>query len=215
MKLFIDTANVEHIREVNDWGVLSGVTTNPTLASKENRNYRECVGEIARIVKGPISAEAISTDWDGMVSEAREIAAIAGNINVKIPMCTEGLKAIKKLSGENIKTNCTLVFSTNQALLAAAAGATFVSPFLGRLDDIGNDGLAILEEIVDVFDIHQIKTEIISASLRHPQHVIGSALAGAHISTIPYDVFKKMAKHPLTSAGIDSFLVDWEKIKDL
>ncbi|MBN1288806.1 MAG: fructose-6-phosphate aldolase [Actinobacteria bacterium] len=215
MKLFIDTANVEHIKEINDWGVLSGVTTNPTLASMENRNYRECVREIAGIVDGPISAEAISCDFGEMVSESREIAAIADNINVKIPMSAEGLKAIKALSVEGIKTNCTLVFSTNQALLAAAAGATYISPFLGRLDDIGNDGLAILEEIVEVFDLHGIGTEVISASLRHPQHVIGSALAGAHISTIPYNVFKQMVNHPLTTAGIEKFLCDWEKIKDL
>ncbi|MBN1288863.1 MAG: fructose-6-phosphate aldolase [Actinobacteria bacterium] len=215
MKLFIDTANVEHIREINDWGVLSGVTTNPTLASKENRNYRDCVREIAEIVDGPISAEAISCDWHEMVAESKEIAAIADNINVKIPMSTEGLKAIKALSAEGIKTNCTLVFSTNQAMLAAAAGAAYLSPFLGRLDDIGNDGLAILEEIVEVFDLHGIETEVISASLRHPQHVIGSALAGAHISTIPYNVFQQMVNHPLTTIGIEKFLCDFEKIKDL
>jgi transaldolase len=215
LRLFIDTANVEHIREINDWGVLEGVTTNPSLACKEKRNYRECVKEIASIVSGPISAEAVSMDSDGMVAEAREIAAIAPNVNVKIPMCPEGLKAIATLSDEGIKTNCTLIFSANQALLAAAAGATFVSPFLGRLDDIGNDGLRILAEIVEIYEYYGLLTEVISASLRHPQHVIGSALAGAHIATIPYAVFKQMASHPLTDIGIEKFLADWEKIKDL
>ena len=215
MRLFIDTANVEHIKEVNGWGVLDGVTTNPTLASKENRNYRECIREIAGIVQGPISAEAISLDAGGMVSEARELAAIAPNVNVKIPMCTEGLKAIKELSAEGIKTNCTLVFSANQAMLAAAAGATFASPFLGRLDDIGNDGLRLLAEIVEIYEYYAIETAVISASLRHPQHVIGSALTGAHIATVPYKVFQQMARHPLTDIGIERFMADWEKIKDL
>ncbi|MBU4241391.1 MAG: fructose-6-phosphate aldolase [Actinobacteria bacterium] len=215
MRLFIDTANVEHIREVNGWGVLDGVTTNPTLASKENRNYRECVREIAGIVDGPISAEAISQGAGEMVSEARELAAIASNVNVKIPMCPEGLKAIKELSAEGIKTNCTLIFSANQAMLAASAGATFASPFLGRLDDIGNDGMRLLAEIVEIFEYYAIQTAVISASLRHPQHVIGSALTGAHIATIPYKVFQQMARHPLTDSGIERFLADWEKIKDL
>lgn len=215
MRLFIDTANVEHIKEINDWGVLDGVTTNPSLASKENRNYRECVREIAGIVDGPISAEAVSPDAKGMVAEARELAAIAPNVNVKIPMCTDGLKAIKELSAEGIETNCTLVFSANQAMLAAAAGATFASPFLGRLDDIGNDGLRLLAEIVEIYEYYAIETAVISASLRHPQHVIGSALTGAHIATIPYNVFQQMAKHPLTDVGIQRFLADWEKIKDL
>jgi len=215
VRLFIDTANVEHIKEVNGWGVLDGVTTNPSLASKENRNYRECVREIAGIVEGPISAEAVSLDAGEMVSEARELAAIAPNVNVKIPMCPEGLKAIKELSAEGIKTNCTLVFSANQAMLAAAAGATFASPFLGRLDDIGNDGLRLLAEIVEIYEYYAIETAVISASLRHPQHVIGSALTGAHIATIPYKVFQQMARHPLTDIGIERFLADWEKIKHL
>lgn len=215
LRLFIDTANVEHICEINQWGVLDGVTTNPTLACKENRNYRECVAEICSIVQGPVSAEAVSLEAEGMIAEARELAAIAENVNVKVPMCPEGLKAIKVLSGEGIKTNCTLIFSANQALLASAAGATFVSPFLGRLDDIGNDGMRVLAEIVEIFEYYGILTEVISASLRHPQHVIGSALAGAHIATIPYEVFKKMVAHPLTDIGIKNFLADWEKIKDL
>ena len=215
MRLFIDTANVEHIREINDWGVLDGVTTNPSLACKENRNYRDCVAEIASIVKGPVSAEAVSMECAGMLAEARELAAIADNVNVKIPMCPEGLKAISALTEEGIKTNCTLIFSANQALLASAAGATFASPFIGRLDDIGNDGMRVLAEIVEIYEYYGVLTEVISASLRHPQHVVGSALAGAHIATIPYDVFKKMASHPLTDIGIERFLADWDKIKDL
>jgi transaldolase len=215
VRLFIDTANAEHIREIHGWGVLDGVTTNPSLASRENRNYRECVREIAGIVKGPISAEAISLDAEEMVSEARELSAIASNVNVKIPMCPEGLKAIAALSEEGIETNCTLIFSANQAMLAASAGATFASPFLGRLDDIGNDGLRLLAEIVEIYEYYAIQTQVISASLRHPQHVIGSALAGAHIATIPYKVFVQMAGHPLTDIGIERFLADWEKIKDL
>lgn len=215
MRLFIDTARVEHISEINSWGVLEGVTTNPTLACQANRNYRDCIAEIAGIVAGPVSAEAVSLEAEGMIAEARELAAIADNVNVKIPMCPEGLKAIKALSAEGVKTNCTLIFSANQALLAAAAGATFMSPFLGRLDDIGNDGLRVLAECVEIYEYYGIETQIISASLRHPQHVTGSALAGAHIATIPYEVFKSMAKHPLTDVGIQRFLADWEKIKDL
>jgi len=213
--LFIDTANVEHIREINDWGVVEGVTTNPSLACKEKRNYRDCVAEICSIVSGPVSAEAVSMEAAGMIAEARELAAIADNVNVKIPMCPEGLKAIKALSGEDIQTNCTLVFSANQALLAASAGATFVSPFIGRLDDIGNDGMRVLAEIVEIYEYYGMLTEVISASLRHPQHVVDSALAGAHIATIPYEVFKKMTSHPLTDIGIERFMADWEKIKDL
>lgn len=213
--MFIDTANVEHIREINDWGVVEGVTTNPSLACKEKRNYRDCVAEICSIVSGPVSAEAVSMETEGMISEARELAAIAENVNVKIPMCPEGLKAIKALSAEGIETNCTLIFSANQALLAASAGATFVSPFIGRLDDIGNDGMRVLAEIVEIYEYYGMLTEVISASIRHPQHVVDSALAGAHIATIPYDVFKKMTSHPLTDTGIERFMADWEKIKDL
>lgn len=215
MRLFIDTANVEHIREVHGWGVLAGVTTNPTLVCKENRNYADCIREITSFVRGPVSAEAVSMEASGMVLEARELSGIAENINVKIPMCAEGLKAISELSAEGIKTNCTLVFSPNQAMLAAAAGATFVSPFIGRIDDIGNDGLSVLEEIVEIYEYYGIETQVISASLRNPQHVVGSALAGANIATIPYDVFKAMVRHPLTDIGIERFLADWQKIKDL
>lgn len=215
MRLFIDTANVEHIREISGWGVIEGVTTNPSLACKEERNYRECVKEICSIVSGPVSAEAVSMDAPGMIDEARQLARIAENVNVKIPMCPEGLKAIKALAAEGIDTNCTLIFSANQALLAASAGATFVSPFVGRLDDIGNDGIRILAEIVEIYEYYGMLTEVISASIRTAQHVVDSALAGAHIATVPYDVLRKMVSHPLTDAGIERFLADWEKIKDL
>jgi transaldolase len=215
MKLFLDTANVEHIREINDWGILAGITTNPTLVSREGRGMREALKEITEIVSGPISAEAISQDTEGMMLEARELSAIADNINVKIPMTPEGLAAVSRLSKEGIKTNVTLVFSANQAMLAAAAGATFVSPFVGRLDDIGNRGMTVVEESVDIFDTYSITTQVIAASLRHPIHVIEAANAGAHIATIPYDVMVKLVKHPLTDIGIKRFLEDYEKIKDL
>ena len=215
MKLFLDTANVEHIREINGWGILAGVTTNPSLVSREGRCMRDCLADIAAIVSGPISAEAISMDAEGMVSEARELATIADNINVKIPMTEQGLAAVSVLSREGIDTNVTLVFSANQAMLAASAGATFVSPFVGRMDDIGNRGMTVVEEIVDIFDTYSISTQVIAASLRHPMHVIEAALAGAHIATIPYDVMVKMARHPLTDIGIKRFLEDYEKIKDL
>ena len=215
MRLFLDTANFDHIREINDWGILAGVTTNPSLVAREGRCMRDCLEEIASIVTGPISAEAISMDAEGMMREGRELAAIAPNINVKIPMTPAGLKAVRGLSDEGINTNMTLIFSTNQALLAAAAGATFLSPFVGRLDDIGNHGIGLVEEIVDVFDIYAIETKVIAASLRHPTHVIEAARAGAHIATIPYDVMQAMARHPLTDIGIERFLKDYEKIKDL
>jgi transaldolase len=215
MKIFLDTANVEQIREINDWGILQGVTTNPSLVSKEGRCMRDCLEEIAAIVSGPISAEAMSLDSEGMIREARELATIAENINVKIPMTAPGLAAVSVLAKEGIKTNMTLVFSANQGLLAAAAGATFVSPFVGRLDDIGNRGMTVVEEIVDIFDTYSIKTQVIAASLRHPIHVTEAAMAGAHIATIPYDVLTKMIHHPLTDLGIKRFLEDYEKIKDL
>lgn len=215
MKLFLDTANVDHIREINDWGVLSGVTTNPSLVSREGRGMRECLEEITRIVSGPVSAEAVSLDTEGMIREARELASIAENINVKIPMTPQGLAAVSRLFREGIKTNVTLVFSANQALLAAAAGATFVSPFVGRLDDVGNNGMAVVEEIVDIFDTYGIPTQVIAASLRHPMHVVQAARAGAHIATIPYEVMVKMVQHPLTEIGISKFLEDYEKIRNL
>ena len=212
MKMFIDTANVAHIREVESWGVICGVTTNPSLIAKEGRDFKEVVKEIAGIVDGPISAEVIDTKWEGMVTEARELAKIHKNIVIKIPMTDEGLKATKVLTSEGIDTNVTLVFSAVQALLAARAGATFVSPFLGRLDDIGTDGMNLIEEICDIFRLHDINTEIIAASIRNPVHVISAARLGAHIATIPYDIFKQMLKHPLTDSGIERFLKDWEGV---
>lgn len=213
MKLFIDTANIEEIKEINEWGVICGVTTNPSLIAKEGRDFKEVVKEIADIVDGPISAEVISLDKEGMLREARELVKIHPNIVIKIPMTKEGLKAVKVLTEEGIKTNVTLIFSANQALLAARAGATYVSPFVGRLDDISNEGIYIIEDIVQVFNIHNINTEIIAASIRHPIHVLDAAKAGAHISTIPYKVFGQMLDHPLTDIGIDKFLKDWEGLQ--
>ncbi len=212
MKLFIDTANIDEIKEVNEWGVICGVTTNPSLIAKEGRDFKEVIKEITNIVDGPISAEVISLEKEGMVKEARDLAKIHPNIVIKIPMTKKGLKAVKILSREGIKTNVTLVFSPNQALLAAKAGATYVSPFIGRLDDIGNEGMNIIYDIVQIFDIHDIDTEIIAASIRHPIHVTEAAKAGAHIATVPYKVFLQMLNHPLTNIGIERFLKDWEGI---
>ncbi|MDK2800507.1 MAG: transaldolase [Clostridiales bacterium] len=212
MKLFIDTANVADIRKANDLGVICGVTTNPSLIAKEGRDFIETVKEITTIVDGPISAEVISLEAEGMVKEARELVKIHRNIVIKIPMTLEGLKAVKILSSEGIKTNVTLIFSAAQALLAARAGATYVSPFLGRLDDVGSEGLKLIEEIVDIFTVHDIQTEIIAASVRNPIHVIEAARLGAHIATVPYKVIEQMSKHPLTDAGIERFLKDWESV---
>lgn len=214
MKLFIDTANIDEIREVNSWGVISGVTTNPSLIAKEGRDFKQVIEEITSIVDGPISAEVISLESEGMIEEARELAKIHPNIVIKIPMTKEGLKAVSVLSKENIKTNVTLIFSANQALLAARAGATFVSPFVGRLDDIGNEGINIVEDIADIFYIYGIDTEIIAASIRHPIHVIQAAKAGADIATIPYKIFEQMLAHPLTDIGIEKFLKDWGKLEN-
>lgn len=213
MKLFIDTANVDEIKEINDWGVICGVTTNPSLIAKEGRVFEEVVKEITGIVDGPISAEVISLEVEGMLKEARELAKIHPNIIIKIPMTKEGLKAVKVLTSEGVKTNVTLIFSANQALLAARAGATYVSPFVGRLDDISNEGMDIIEDIVQVFDVHGIDTEIIAASIRHPMHTLDAAKAGAHISTIPYKVFLQMLEHPLTNIGIDKFMKDWSSLE--
>lgn len=212
MKLFIDTANVADIREANDMGVICGVTTNPSLIAKEGRDFVEVVKEITTIVDGPISAEVISLECDGMVKEAMELAKIHRNIIIKIPMTAEGLKAVKILTAEGIKTNVTLIFSAAQALLAARAGATYVSPFLGRLDDIGTVGMNLIEEIADIFNIHDIPTEIIAASIRNPIHVIDAARAGCDIATVPFGVIKQMLKHPLTDSGIERFLKDWETV---
>ncbi|MGB9780284.1 MAG: fructose-6-phosphate aldolase [Caldanaerobacter sp.] len=211
MKLFLDTANIEEIREAYSLGVISGVTTNPSLVAKEGREYKDVIKEITEIVDGPISAEVISDDHDGMVKEARELAKIHKNIVIKIPMTAEGLKAVNILSKEGIKTNVTLIFSANQALLAALAGATYVSPFVGRLDDINTDGMQIIEDIVTIFTNYDIKSEIITASVRHPIHVLEAAKMGAHIATVPYKVLMQMVKHPLTDIGIERFKEDWRK----
>lgn len=212
MKLFIDTANVEDIKNANDLGVICGVTTNPSLIAKEGRDFKEVVGEITRIVDGPISAEVISLKASGMVEEAMELVKIHPNIVIKVPICAEGLKATKQLTAKGIKTNVTLIFSAAQALLAARAGATYVSPFLGRIDDIGQRGMTLIEEIAEIFEIHRIPTEIIAASIRSPLHVTRAASAGADIATVPYKVILQMIEHPLTTSGIERFLKDWEGV---
>lgn len=212
MKLFIDTANVEEIRKANEMGIICGVTTNPSLIAKEGRDFKEVVKEITTIVDGPISAEVISLESEGMVKEAKELSKIHKNIVIKIPMTVEGLKAVKILSKENIKTNVTLVFSAGQALLAARAGATYVSPFIGRLDDIGMNGIELIEQISTIFKIHDIRTEIIAASIRGPLHVINAARAGSDIATVPYKILIQMTKHPLTDIGIQKFLDDWKTV---
>ncbi|MBE6324568.1 MAG: fructose-6-phosphate aldolase [Bacteroidales bacterium] len=214
MKFFLDTANVDDIRKANDLGVICGVTTNPSLIAKEGRDFKQVVAEIASIVDGPISGEvkATTTDAEGMISEGREIAKIHKNMVVKIPMTVEGLKACHALASEGIKVNMTLIFSANQALLAARAGAAFVSPFLGRLDDISTRGTDLIEEVAQIFNIHGIQTEIIAASVRHPMHVTECALAGADIATVPYKVIEQMTKHPLTDQGIEKFRKDYEAV---
>lgn len=209
-EIFIDTANIEEIKEANELGVICGVTTNPSLIAKEGRDFIEVVKEISTIVDGPISAEVISLDHKGMVEEADKLSKIHKNIVIKLPMTLEGLKATKILSQKGIKTNVTLIFSATQALLAARAGATYVSPFVGRLDDIGQDGLSLIEEIVDIFNVNAIETEIIVASVRNPIHVAQAARMGADIATVPYKVITQMTKHPLTDKGIENFLKDWE-----
>lgn len=212
MKLFIDTANVEEIRKANDLGVICGVTTNPSLIAKEGKDFVETIKEITKIVDGPISAEVVAPDAAGMVKEARELAKIHKNIVIKIPVTEEGLKAVKILSAEGIKTNVTLIFSPAQALLAAKAGATYVSPFIGRLDDISDNGISVIEDIATIFEIHSIPTEIIAASIRGPQDVTDSAKNGAHIATIPYKVIMQMLGHPLTDIGIEKFMKDWNSV---
>ncbi|BAQ09886.1 transaldolase [Bacillus sp. OxB-1] len=214
MKFFIDTANFEEIKEAHSWGILSGVTTNPSLVAKENVSFHDRLREITALVPGSVSAEVIALDAEGMIEEGRELAKIAPNITVKLPMTPEGLKACRVFADEGIKTNVTLIFSANQALLAARAGATYVSPFLGRLDDIGQDGMALISTIADIFTIHDIKTEIIAASIRHPQHITDAALNGAHISTTPFKVLQQLFNHPLTDKGIEAFLADWEARKN-
>ena len=213
MKLFLDTAVVDEIRRANDMGVICGVTTNPTLIAKSGRNFIEVIKEITSIVDVPISAEVMGKTSDEMVKEGIELSKINKNIVIKIPMCEEGLKATKKLSKSGIKVNVTLIFSSCQALLAARAGASFVSPFLGRLDDIGYDGLALIEEIATIFKVQGIKAEIIAASIRNPIHVAKAARVGANIATIPISVVTQMIKHPLTDAGIKKFIADWDTVK--
>ena len=211
MKFFIDTADVREIKEAHDLGLVDGVTTNPSLIAKSGRVFKEVIKEITEIVDGPISAEVIALDCAGMLKEAAELAAIHPNIVIKLPMTPDGLKATKALAAKKIRTNVTLIFTPMQALLAAKAGATYVSPFVGRLDDISQDGMGIIEEIRSIFDNYGYQTEIIVASVRNPVHVLDSALIGADIATIPFNVIMQLAKHPLTDAGIKKFLEDWEK----
>lgn len=212
MKFFIDTANIDEIRTAAGWGLLDGVTTNPTLVAREKRPFRELVIEICSIVDGPVSAEAVSHDADGLIREARELSKIHENIVVKIPMTLEGLKAVKTVSAEGIHTNVTLVFSATQALMAAKAGATYVSPFVGRLDDASHHGMTLISQILAIFDNYGYAAEVIVASIRNPLHVLEGALSGAHVATVPFNVLSQLAKHPLTDVGIERFLKDWEKV---
>lgn len=214
MKIFIDTANIEQIKEVASWGILDGVTTNPTLIAREKRNFVDLVKEIHEIIDGPISAEVISLEACGMVEEAKRLAKIGKNIAIKIPLTSDGLKAVKILSREKIMTNVTLCFSPSQALLAAKAGATFISPFIGRLDDISHQGIDLVRDIKRIYTNYGYKTQIIVASIRHPLHVLEAAKIGADIATVPFDVLEKLIKHPLTDIGIDRFLQDWQKLSD-
>lgn len=211
MKFFIDTANIEEIRNAADMGMVDGVTTNPSLVAREQRPFEEIIREICAIVDGPVSAEVVSLAADGMVAEGEKLAAIHPNIVIKVPMTPEGMKAVRRLKEKKIRTNVTLVFSPTQALMAAKAGAAFVSPFVGRLDDISQNGMELVADIMAIFDNYGFETEIIVASIRNPMHVVESALIGAHIATIPYKVIAQLAKHPLTDRGIDQFLADWEK----
>ncbi|MCI4446036.1 MAG: fructose-6-phosphate aldolase [Candidatus Aminicenantes bacterium] len=212
MKLFLDTANLQEIKEVVSWGILDGVTTNPTLCSKEKMAFEELVKEICRLVPGPVSLECVSTRAEDIVVEARKLSQIAPNVVIKIPINIEGLRATKILSAQGIKVNMTLIFSPSQALLAAKAGAAFVSPFIGRLDDISHHGMELVEQIITIFENYNLETEVIVASVRHPGHVVEAALLGAHITTMPYSVMEKLVKHPLTDIGIERFLQDWEKV---
>jgi transaldolase len=213
MKFFIDTANVEEIRKANDMGMADGVTTNPTLVAKEGRDFEEILKEICTIVDGPINAEVVSLETDGMLKEARHLAGIHKNIVVKIPMTVEGLKAVRILAKEGIRTNVTLIFSALQALMAAKAGASYVSPFVGRLDDVATEGLLLVEQIMEIFDNYAFDTEVIVASVRSPMHVLDAALMGADIATLPFSVLERLAKHPLTDKGLKAFLEDWEKAR--
>ncbi|MHB1016089.1 MAG: fructose-6-phosphate aldolase [Desulfurivibrionaceae bacterium] len=211
MKFFIDTANIEEIKKAVDMGMVDGVTTNPSLIARENKPFKKIIKEICKIVDGPISAEVIALDAEGMVREGRELAAIHANIVIKIPMTTEGLKAVKKLAEEKIRTNVTLIFSASQALMAAKAGASYASPFVGRLDDISQNGMDLISDIMNIYDNYGYPTEVIVASIRNPIHVVDAALLGAHIATIPFKVIAQLARHPLTDLGMEQFLADWEK----
>lgn len=213
MKFFIDTANIEEIRQAASMGLLDGVTTNPSLVAKENRDFHELLHEICNIVDGPVSAEVISLDAAGMLKEAHVLAEIHKNITIKCPMTIEGLKATQQLAKEGIKVNNTLVFSPTQAILAAKAGATFVSPFVGRLDDVSTSGMELIEQIVAIYENYDFRTEVLVASVRHPMHVVEAALIGAHVVTMPFKVIEQLVKHPLTDVGIERFLKDWEKAK--
>jgi transaldolase len=213
MKIFLDTADIEEIRTAARWGVLDGVTTNPTLYAKVGGSYEEILQEVCRITSGPVSAEVVAEDVEGMLREGRAFAKLAPNIVVKVPMSEEGLEAISRFADEGIKTNCTLIFTANQGLLAAKAGASLISPFVGRLDDINQDGMIVIRELAEIFAIHEIEAEILSASIRHPLHVTQSALAGAHIATVPFKVLQQMVRHPLTDKGITTFRSDWDKAR--
>ena len=213
MKFFIDTANVEEIKKANELGLLDGVTTNPSLVSKEGRDFKELITEICRIVDGPVSAEVVSTDAEGMIREAKDLSKLGDNIVVKIPLIREGLKAVKALTVEGIKTNVTLCFSPIQALMAAKAGGAYISPFVGRLDDISHTGMELVEQISHIYENYGFETEIIVASIRNPLHVLDAALMGADIATIPFKVMEQLIKHPLTDIGLEKFLADWEKLK--
>lgn len=214
MQLFLDTANVEQIAEINRWGVLDGVTTNPTLAAKEGREFVGLIKEICAEVAGPVSAEVVSTTAAEMINDGRQLAQIADNVVVKLPLTPDGLTACSQLSKEQIATNVTLCFSSGQAILAARAGATYVSPFLGRVDDIANDGIALVSEICEIFRIQGYATDVLAASLRSPQHVVQAAIAGADVATLPYQTFIQLVRHPLTDAGLERFLADWAKYQD-
>ncbi|MGB3860735.1 MAG: fructose-6-phosphate aldolase [Candidatus Aminicenantaceae bacterium] len=213
MQFFLDTANLDQIKEAASWGIIDGVTTNPSLVSKENMKFEELIKEICRTVPGPVSVESVSTRAEDIIVEARELASLADNVVVKVPICLEGLKAIKALANEGINVNTTLIFSPSQALLAAKAGAKYVSPFVGRLDDISHDGLDLVDQIITIYNNYGIETEVIVASIRHPLHVVEAALMGADIATMPLSSLEKLVRHPLTDIGMEKFLSDWKKVK--
>ncbi|MGD2294829.1 MAG: fructose-6-phosphate aldolase [Candidatus Aminicenantes bacterium] len=213
MKIFLDTANLEQIKQAAGWGLLDGVTTNPTLVSKENQKFDVLIRKICKVVPGPVSVESVSTKADAIIKEARELAKIADNVVVKIPICLEGLKATKALAGEGIRVNTTLIFSPSQALLAAKAGTRYLSPFVGRMDDISSDGLEVVDQIITIVNTYGFECEVIVASIRHPLHFVESAMLGADIATVPFATLEKLVKHPLTDIGMERFLKDWKKVK--